>query len=503
MSLLVGATHALAQEPIACAGEIGGTSAPASFASDPGLRSAIEMLREWILYRMEWVGPPGLSVAVTYRGQLVWTEGFGLSNVREDQPASPRTVYGSASLTKPVTAIAVLQLRDAGRLDLDDPVQRYLPWFEAAENGLVDAGGRPITIRDLLSHSAGIESDGPGYHWSDFGFPDSDTIRSVLAEGERPFPPGTVFKYSNWGFHLLGEIIEAVSGQEFARYVSARVLAPLGMCSSTVEAIPDLSGLAVGYGRALPARTTRPVMPFSDVGALRPAAGLFTTAPDLARFMALVSGDMASNRVALDPASVAEMARLHSTWPDSAGGYGLGLMLPRLPRPLVGHVSRMNGYAAVFFLDPTTGVGVAALGNALDAELPPGGRLSVVDRIFEWMTGPIVSAAESREVDPPFVGFATLAGTFRSLSGDFQVAVYQDSLVVYDPAHPPGAERLTRLVPDGRGWFRASVRGDWVLPAGTRVRFVDPREHSGPTRMVIPGMYADRLEGKRSPGRHD
>lgn len=491
-ALVAGAQPAPAQDSVGCAQDAVAETVSPDLAAHPHVRAAVEMLREWIRYRMEWIGPPGLSLAVTYRGRLVWAEGFGLADVGRGRRAGPETVYGGASLTKPVTALAILQLRDAGRLSLDDPVSRYLPWFEAADSPPSGESARPITIRDLLSHSSGLESDGPTHHWSDFRFPEAEDIRKALVTGERPFPPGAVFKYSNWGFHLLGEVVKAVSGQDYAAYVTGRILAPLGMCASTVVATPNLPALAVGYGRALPGQTERPMMPFSDVRALRPAAGLFTTAPDLARLMAFVSSDLDSEILGLEPATVAEMSSLHIMWPDSAGGYGLGLMLPGGPKPLIGHVSKMNGYAATFVADPESGVGVATLGNALDAELYPGGRLSIADQVREWMTQPILVATQATSAPPAGWSRSPLRGTYRAIWGDFQVAAYLDSLVIFDPLHPPAADRLTRLVPLGAGRFRAPGRGDGVLAPGTSVRFVKPNERVG-FRLMLPATYADRV----------
>ena len=114
------------------------TAAAAIPADDPDVRSAIHMLEEWLRYRIEWVGPPGLSIAVTYHGDMVWAAGFGFADVERRVPATPTSVFRGASLTKPITAIAILQLRDAGRLSLEDSVSRYLPWFAEAER----AGGR-------------------------------------------------------------------------------------------------------------------------------------------------------------------------------------------------------------------------------------------------------------------------------------------------------------------------------------------------------------------------
>jgi CubicO group peptidase (beta-lactamase class C family) len=453
------------------------------------------MLGEWMRYRIEWVGPPGLSIAVTYRGDVVWAAGFGLADVERGVPATPTTVFRGASLTKPITAIAILQLRDAGRLSLEDPVSRFLPWFAEAERAGEGEATRPVRIRDLLSHSAGISNDGPGSYWSDFLFPSEAEVRRALLADEPSFPPGTVFKYSNLGFHLLGEIVAAVSGEPYKVYVQRHVLGSLGMDASTVTPTADMPGLAVGYGRAIPGRE-RETIPFSQVRGLTPAAGLATTAVDLARLMKLVSGYGGDGVEVLRPSSVREMTRTQFVWPGWSGGYGLGMMVLHMPRDLIGHVSIMNGYAAVFFFDPATGVGVAVLGNALDAELLPGGRLSVADGAIEWLSGPILAAVERSEAAPAFDAaepHERFTGIYRALALDLQVGRYAGDLVIFDPLHPPPPRALTRLVPEGEARFRAEGRGDPAVSPGAMVEFVGSDAEGRATRLHVSGMSAYRV----------
>ena len=273
------------------------------------------------------------------------------------------------------------------------------------------------------------------------------------------------------------------------------------MRHSTVRPAADHPGLAVGYDRAIPGRE-RSVMPFSDVRALTPAAGLATTALDLARLAAYLSGYRSGEAGpvvdgVLSRASVREMTRAHFVWPGWSGGYGLGMMILHAPRDLIGHMSILNGYAAVLFIEPATGVGVVALGNALDAELLPGGRLSVADRVFDWLTEPILMAARdsSRPADPGPASDShrRLAGTYRSIAFDIQVARYMGDLVIFNPLRPPPAERLTRLIPEGEDRFRAASRGDDVASPGAIVEFVGSDASGRATRIQMSGFHADRL----------
>jgi len=492
--LLAGAAPASAQRVPVTPAESGSTLAP-----DPRVRSAIEMLEAWIRTRMESVGPPGLSVAVTFRGDVVWSEGFGFADVEHHVPASAATVYRAASLTKALTAISILQLRDAGKLRLDDPVTAHLPWFAAAERAHTDPAASPVRIRDLLTHSAGIGGDGPGQYWSDFSFPDDDAVHREMLARVPPFEPGVTFKYSNWGYALLGEIVESASGEPYPEYVRRHVLDALGMRHSTVKPFPDMPGLAVGYGRAL-AGGAREVMPFSDVRALVPAAGLATTVGDLARLTGLLAGrstpgiDSISGPPLLSRGSLREMTRFEFPRPVTGQGYGFGLMVFEQPRRLIGHVAILNGYSGTFFIDPASGIGVVALANSADAQLFPGEHLSIADRMLEWLTPPIVAAAfDTAGPQPSTDRFRAVTGTYRALAADLQVGMYMDELVAFDPLHPPPASALTRLIPDGAGRYRVEASGDEVLSNGATVEFSQPGSDGRMTRLVVPGAYFDRV----------
>jgi len=257
--------------------------------------------------------------------------------------------------------------------------------------------------------------------------------------------------------------------------------------------------MAVGYGRALPGHT-REVMPFSDVRALTPAAGLTTTAGDLARLTVLLGRhrtpnvDSAIGPSLLSRGSLREMTRLEFPRPVAGQGYGFGLMVFEQPRQLIGHVAVLNGYAGVFTVDDQSGIGVIALANSADAELFPGGRLSITDRIFEWLTPAILAAtARGNGSEPDAETYGSQTGTYRSLAADLQVNVYLGELVAFDPLHPPTATELTRLVPLGADRFRVEASGDEVLSNGTTVEFMRPGPDGRAMRLVVPGMYFDRI----------
>src|SRR5947207_9387780 len=162
---------------------------------------------------------------------------------------SARTKVRIASHRKLFTATSVMQLREQGKLRLDDPVSKYLPWFTVKS---AESDDPPITIEELLTHSSGLPREA-GAHWTTFEFPTTEQLRELVPARVAAFAPEVRWKYSNLAFSVAGMIVEAVSGQKWADYVQREIFQPLGMSSSSVD--KNVSGLAVGYGRRMPDAT--------------------------------------------------------------------------------------------------------------------------------------------------------------------------------------------------------------------------------------------------------
>ncbi|HMN31270.1 MAG TPA: serine hydrolase domain-containing protein, partial [Caldilineaceae bacterium] len=139
---------------------------------------------------------PGLSIGVVYDQELVWAKGFGYANLERHEPATPQTLYRIASITKLFTSTAILQLRDAGKLQLDDPLSNFLSWF-AIKQRFPEAP--PITLRHLLTHTSGLPRESAFPYWVDNEFPSREQIQARLPEQETALPSETKWKYSNLG----------------------------------------------------------------------------------------------------------------------------------------------------------------------------------------------------------------------------------------------------------------------------------------------------------------
>ncbi len=188
--------------------------------------SNIELLSAWIEAQMAHRAEPGLSIGIVHDQELVWAHGFGHADLENRVAATADTRYRIASVTKLFTATAILILRDAGTLQLDDPVDRHLPWFDIRQR-YPDAP--PMTVRHLLTHTAGLPREAAFPYWTDDSFPTRDQVREALARQETAYPTETRWKYSNLALALAGEIVAAASGQAATKCCAG---ARCGRCSA-------------------------------------------------------------------------------------------------------------------------------------------------------------------------------------------------------------------------------------------------------------------------------
>jgi CubicO group peptidase (beta-lactamase class C family) len=280
---------------------------------------------------------PALSVAVHRQDRPLWTFQVGTSG-RPEAPLDAGTRFRIGSVTKTFTAVLAMQCRDDGLLDLDDPIARHVP---------VPAHGE-LTVRRLLSHTAGLQREPHGDVWDTLRAPDTEQLIAELVHAERVLPPARRFHYSNLGYALLGRLAATLRGGTWAEVLADRVLHPLGLAELSAD--PGEWG-AVGYLVDAYSDHARPE-PGTDFGGVGPAAQLWGSAADLARWAAFLA-----DPATMDPdgrvlkASTLDEMRWPLTVTDEnlwAAGFGLGLILvPQPDRVMhVGHDGAMPGFLA-------------------------------------------------------------------------------------------------------------------------------------------------------------
>jgi D-alanyl-D-alanine-carboxypeptidase/D-alanyl-D-alanine-endopeptidase len=347
---------------------------------------------------------PGVAAGIVQDGHLVHVTTIGLADMEASRPVAAPTAFRIASMTKNMTALAILSLRDKGRLALDAPVSEYVPQFASVRPATVDSP--PVTVRHLLTHTAGFVTDDP---WGDrvLGMTPAE-LDAIIATGTLfARPPGIAFEYSNLGYGLAGRVLTNVSGEPYQSYISRTILEPLGMARTTFDAIAAMKDDYAQPYRLDDGQWSRErVEPDGEVGAM---GGLATTVPDYARYVAfLLSAWPARDDPETGPvrrASVRELA-LWSAPPYGIDGrpqtptaYGDGLqnsLDPKLGRVLH-HSGGLPGYGSHVLMLPERGWGVFAFGNRTYAHMA-----RIAWRVAEML----VEAAPPRPVATPSTALA-------------------------------------------------------------------------------------------------
>jgi serine beta-lactamase-like protein LACTB len=311
---------------------------------------------------------PGLQVAIGVNGSLVWSEGFGYADWERKIPVTNETQFRVGSVSKPLTAAAVALLYEQGKLDLDAPVQRYVPSFPEK--------GYPITTRQLAGHLAGVRNyrgDEPLLNRPFNRVLDGLTL---FARDSLLFPPGTRFAYSSPGWILISAIVEGASGRDFLSYMSRAVFRPLGMTHTAPDRTDSM----------IPHRTH-----FYDAD----SAAVFVTSPSVDNSYKWASGGFLSSAedlvkfgsALLEPGFLKgqTLDLLFTSQKTAAGeatGYGIGWFATTdvLGHQWMFHGGSSIGGTAVFGLDRGSGVVIAILSNLSDAPLDPG---RAIQRLFD------------------------------------------------------------------------------------------------------------------------
>jgi CubicO group peptidase (beta-lactamase class C family) len=421
---------------------------PAAFA-DPARRDTLaagfaEVDRVFAEFH-EHERAPGVAYGVVVDGELAHHGGVGVRDVARGAAADADSVFRIASMTKSLTAVCVLILRDEGRLALDDPVQAHVPELAGLPYPTLDAA--PITVRQLLSMASGLVTDDP---WADRHLDAGDAEFSRWMDGGAAFTlaPGVAFEYSNFGYGVLGRVVANVAGEPARAFAQERVLAPLGMSSTTWDAdqIPDDR---VAHGYRLEDDAWVAEEPLAD-GALGTMGGLATSVRDYARYVTLhLSAWPPRDDPDEGPLRRSSLREMQQSWRDGptfmsepggvtddesapiprrwlSDGYGYGLTSGAqegLGR-VVSHSGGLPGFGTHVRWLPDHGVGVMAFGNltyvrswnavarAIDALAATGGLEPRVPQ-----PAPALTAARNRAL-----------GLYERWDDDALVAVAADNL---------------------------------------------------------------------------
>jgi len=339
---------------------------PAALAPAPGpYLGAVERSREIAFDFMERMGTPGLSVAVGVEGKIVWAEGFGYADLENRVPVWPSTKFRIASISKPLTAAALGKLLEEGRLDLDAPVQRYVPSFPEKR--------WPITTRELAGHLAGIRHYRGSESLSRTHYEDVLDALEIFSGDSLLHEPGTQYLYSSYGWNLISAVIQGIVGEPFLDYMRQEVFDPLAMNETVAEHVDSLIyHRARFYLRGDDGRLVN--APYVDISNKWAGGGFLSTASDLVRFgSAHIAGTF------LDPTTTRLFWTSQRTRDGEETGYGIGWFVSeRAGRRVVYHTGGATGGSDVLVLLPDEGMVVAILTN-LSSERPTDAALAMAE----------------------------------------------------------------------------------------------------------------------------
>jgi CubicO group peptidase (beta-lactamase class C family) len=323
-----------------------------------------------------------LSGVVTFVGNkdgVLDVQVVGFADLEHKLPMKRDTLFRIASMTKPITALAVMQLFEEGKVDIDDPVEKYLPEFKGQmllaskdkDTVTLRKPSRPITVKDLLTHTSGLPGYPPGMA-DVYQLRNRTLSETTIAISQAPllFEPGSKWSYCNSGIDTLGRIIEVVSGMPYDRFLATRIFEPLGMVDTTpYPTAQQLKRLAVTYGRKNGKLVAMPGGVLDYAGGAKhpvPAGGLFSTGDDLARLYRcfLRHGALDGKRI-ISAKTLAAMTSIHTG--DLKAGFidgsawGLGFGIVKEPRGVTENLSpgsfgHGGAYGTQGWIDPTKGI---------------------------------------------------------------------------------------------------------------------------------------------------
>lgn len=470
-------------DPAAAADPVRSAAAAATSAVTEAVEAIGQWLPTWVELRRRMLRVPGVQVSIRVAGRLLVSAALGTADHDRDVPLTTRHLFRIASHSKTFAATACLILKERGLIRLDDTVGRWIP-------ELVETDVAALTVRELLGHRAGVIRDGTDSdYWQLIReFPDTPALLGELRTDGRTFDPELHFKYSNYGYSIVGQIVERASGVPFNDFVRREILDVLDL----PHLHPDVDGidpgeLAVGHSLRLDGDDEQFAMRNPSTGAMSAATGFVACADDLTAYAsAHLTGDErlvsdAGKRLMQRTESIVEVAGVEK------GRYGLGLELHTVgSRRTVGHSGGFPGFVTRTFIDPQDGLVVSVLTNQSAGpahELAVGivGLIDLAVKMMAAVPGPPAAPAVPDDLDPGSFAVRLAAGF-----GYVDIVDAAGHLVMLRPGAPDPAADPAFLEVIDADTLRVLPSAGYAT-AGETVRY--ERDSGGDvTAVVIGGM---------------
>jgi D-alanyl-D-alanine carboxypeptidase len=450
------------------------------------IKYATKILDAWLPWKIQYDRIPGLAVGIVHNGKLIYQKGVGYADIESKIAVTPKTCFRIASISKTFTSVAIMQLVEQGKINLDERVEKYLPWFKVQTKGINSSN---ITIRQILSHTGGVFRDGNTPHWENGKFPDRMGLKKSISNKSIVFENLTKFKYSNFGFALLGEIIKEASGLDYDEYVTKNIIKKLGMKRTAPDYNKENDDwLAKGYSRPIPNKE-REVLPHSQTKAYTPATGFLSNVSDLAIYLAAISLKQKEGNALVSRESMKEITRVYLPTGEEHGSCGLGFSIYRIAkRKIVGKSGFFAGFVTQISLDVENDIGVIVLTNTNDSSCDSisAGILETIYRFVDekskYCDGKIIPDQEIFE------------GVYRSRWADTIVVGIDTNLVAFQPKTNSPVKGSTLLKPKGKNKFFIDTDPNFDF-SGELATFIFKRGAKQATKVLFGPTPSERLEG--------
>ena len=322
------------------------------------LKKAVHLIDNWLNFQTYFNEIPGVAVGIFVEDEIIFKKEYGYADLEKKIKLNDKHLFRIASHSKLFTATAIMKLYYQDKLSIDDRISKHLPWFKSEK----DENMQNIRIRHLLTHASGMSRDGETAHWQTHNFPELEEIKRQVADGISFFEVNETLKYSNFGFTILGQIIEVVSGQSYSSYIQKEILDPLNM-KNTVTYIDDsnISKHATGYKIKYP-KKERGRFEHVQANIMHAATGLSSNVTDLIKFY---QAHFLGNDMLFPDYIKREMQRTQFKVKNDERGFGFGFARTD-DSIIIGHGGGYPGFITRSGFDPEDKIIVVVLTNAID-----------------------------------------------------------------------------------------------------------------------------------------
>ena len=389
------------------------------------LDHSLEFIKSWLRLRYGREEIPGYVVAIAHKGKVLLNEAYGYADLVKQTKLTPQHIFRIASHSKTFTATALMQLVEQDRIRLEDCVVSYLPWLKQHN----DKRWEKVTIRQLMSHGAGVIRDGlnADYWQLDRPFPSKQQLKQEVLDTELVADNNIKLKYSNFGYSVLGLVIEVVTGQPYTSYVAEHIVKPLGLTNTGPEYTPSIkTKMVTGYSRRDVNKTRVPIAQI-DTRAMAAATGFYSTAEDLCRYF---TAQFVGSGKLLNDELKKEMQRVH--WhvkqrpgKDAHEDYGLGIEVVFVDKHrTIGHGGGFPGHITKSMADPRDELVVVVLTNCIDG--PASSIAKSIYKIIDYYQ-------HNTPRTKPKHDMSRLEGCYMNLWTMINIVVTGDKVIAIDP----------------------------------------------------------------------